>query len=121
VFGIRTSREREDIEHVFGFLPEFRDLGWLPLGTDGCGCYYVLATRSVDLPLRPVYFIDPYQDGGYGMPTYAVASGLWPFLRFLFQSELSDRTWPFDRAVVLAADPALAEIRSAPLPWGVDD
>src|SRR5215831_19437937 len=31
VYGLR------DFEHVYGFLPEFRDNCWLPLGTDGCG------------------------------------------------------------------------------------
>jgi hypothetical protein len=64
-----------------------------------------------------VYFIDPYQDGGYGVPTYAVASGLWRFLWFLFRSELGDRSWPFDRAAVLVADPELAGVRGARLPW----
>jgi hypothetical protein len=111
IYGLR------DFEHVYAFLPEFRDNRWLPLGTDGCGDYYVLALDSPDHPLQPVYFIDPYQEGGYGAPSYAVASGFWRFLRFLFKHELGERGWPFDVALVLAEDPDLARVTSARLPW----
>jgi hypothetical protein len=101
-------------------LPEFKANSWLPLGTDGCGDYYVLALASEPDPLRPVYFIDPYQDGGYSRPTYAVASELWLFLRFLFRDELGDRSWPFESRSVLVSDPLLAQVRGAPLPWEAD-
>jgi hypothetical protein len=110
VFGLR------DFEEVYGFLSEFRDRGWLPLGTDGCGDYYVLALDSEDRPLQPVYFIDPYVDG-YSVPTYAVASSFWRFLWFLFNEELEERGWPFDPEFVLRHDATLAEVRSAALPW----
>ena len=88
VFGIG------DFERVDGFLPEFRENRWLPLGTDGCGDYYVLALDSEDKPLCPVYFIDPYRSG-YSTPDYAVASGFWRFLWFLFKAEMGERRWPF--------------------------
>lgn len=114
VFGLK------DFEEVYGFMPEFKERLWLPLGTDGCGDYYVLALDPEDGPLRPVYFIDPYASG-YGAPTYAVASGFWQFLRFLFRHELGERGWPFDAAFVLASDPELAGVRSAPLPWEADE
>lgn len=114
VFGL------EDFAEVYGFLPGFKERLWLPLGTDGCGNYYVLALDSADRPLRPVYFIDPY-NSGYDAPTYAVASGFWRFLRFLFRGELGERGWPFDAAHVLAADPELAGLKSAPLPWDADE
>ena len=90
IFGIRPRRESQDMEGVFEFLPEFKKNRWLPLGTDGCGNYYVLALASEPTPLRPVYFIDAYQEKGYKVPTYAVASEFWLFLRFLFRSELGD-------------------------------
>src|SRR4051812_5659230 len=35
-----------DFENVYGFMPEFKERHWLPLGTDGCGDYYVLAFDS---------------------------------------------------------------------------
>ena len=113
-FGLR------DFERVDGFLPVFRERRWLPLGTDGCGDYYVLALDSGDHPLQPVYFIDPYR-GGYGVPSYVVASGFWRFLRFLFKHEVGERGWPFDPTFVLRQDPELATVTSAPLPWVADE
>jgi hypothetical protein len=115
VYGLR------DFAHTYGFLSEFQDRGWLPLGTDGCGGYYVLALDSDDTPLRPVYFIAPYQAGGYSVPTYAVASEFWRFLWFLFRSELGEQRWPFDAEFVLAHDPALKDVSSALLPWVADE
>src|SRR5579884_3879178 len=84
VYGIRPRREHLDMERVLDFLPVFKANRWLPLATDGCGDYFVLALGPQEDAQRPVLFIDPYEDGGYGVPAYAVASGLWPFLRFLF-------------------------------------
>lgn len=116
VYGLK------DFKDVYKYLPEFRERLWLPLGTDGCGDYYVLALDSEDRPLRPVDFIEPYSSlEGYEAPTYVVASGFWRFLRFLFREELGERGWPFDAAHVLAADPELAHVRSAPLPWVADE
>jgi hypothetical protein len=117
VYGIRPRREHQDMEGVYEFLPEFKQNRWLPLGTDGCGGYYVLALTSEPTELRPVYFVDAYQEKGYKVPTYAVTSEFWVFLRFLFRSELGDRGWPFDSEVVLASDPDLSRVKGAPLPW----
>jgi SMI1 / KNR4 family (SUKH-1) len=117
LFGIRPRRGLLDIERALGFVPVFRENGWLPLGTDGCGDYYVLALGPAEDSPRPVLFVDPHGEGGYGVAAYAVGSGLWPFLRFLFRRELGEGGWPFDQAAVLAGDPGLAEIRAAPLPW----
>jgi hypothetical protein len=119
VYGIRPRREHLDMEGVYEFLPEFKQNHWLPLGTDGCGNYYVLALASEPSELRPVYFIDASQDNGYKAPTYAVASESWHFLRFLFRSELGDHAWPFDSKTVLANDPELSRVKGAPMPWDV--
>lgn len=115
VFGLR------DFDETDKFLPEFKERGWLPLGSHGCGDYYVLALDSEDRLLRPVYFVDRYQDDGYAAPTYAVALGFWRFLWFLFKEELGERRWPFDKGFVLASDPALGNVRSARLPWVADE
>jgi hypothetical protein len=98
--------------------PVFKEKLWLPLGTDGCGNYYVLALDSSDKPLQPVYFIDCIK--GYDEPNHVVASGFWQFLRFLFQDELGDRRWPFQPEHVLGQDPDLARVKCAPLPWRLD-
>lgn len=110
----------EDFCRVYRYRTTFKERLWLPLGTDGCGCDYVLALESEDKPLRPVYFVDPYSSG-LDTPTYAVASGFWPFLRFMFRHELGERGWPFDAAFVLASDPDLARVKGAPLPWVADE
>jgi hypothetical protein len=120
IYGIRPRRKHLDMEAVYEYLPEFKKNRWLPLGTDGCGNYYVLALASEPESLRPVYFVDAYQDGGYGRPTYAVASELWQFLRFLFRAELGKGGWPFDSRTVLRSDPMLAQVYGAPLPWKAD-
>ena len=117
VFGIRPWCKHLDMEAVYEYLPEFKANKWLPLGTDGCGNYYVLALESEPEPLRPIYFVDAYQDGGYSRSTYSVASELWLFLRFLFRDELGKSGWPFDSRSVLRSDPLLAKVRGAPLPW----
>ena len=104
-----------EFEEVYGFIPEFRANRWLPLGTDGCGNYFVLATDSS--PLRPVFFVDGLQDGGYGVPTYAVASHYWRFLRFLLQRELGETRWPFERDYVTEWDLDFESITGATLPW----
>ena len=87
----------------------------MPIAGDGCGNYFVLALNSADLPLRPVYFIDHEVD--FGVPGYAVASGLWHFLRGVLRKERGDFYWPFKAKQALALDPDLKRIRGAPLPW----
>lgn len=108
-----------DYKRTFGILPEFQERQWLPLGTDGCGDYYVLALNSEDLPLHPVYFIDSIREG-YEKPSYVVASGFWRFLWFMFKHELGERGWPFNKGYVLAHDPDIATIKSAVLPWDAE-
>ena len=36
VYGLKDFRK------VYGFMPGFKERLWLPLGTDGCGGYYVV-------------------------------------------------------------------------------
>ena len=118
IFGIHPRREHLDIEGIYEFVPEFKTNNWIPVGTDGCGDYYVLAVTSPDYPLQPVYFVDVWQDGRYSVPTYAVASSFLQFLRFLFRQELErEPGWPFDSTMVLVIDPELAKVKSAKMPW----
>jgi hypothetical protein len=81
----------------------------------------VLALDSAERLLSPVYFIDPYQHGGFGVPTYAAVSGLGQFLWFLFQKELGERRWPFMLEFVMGHDPDLAQVKSALMPWLADE
>lgn len=104
MFGIRPKREHLDIEMVLAFVPGWRDRGWLPIAGDGCGNYYIVATRGDFGPNHPVLFFDMIHDRE--VPEYVVASDVGPFLKFLFEDDLkmSDR-WPFDRSYVVSKDP----------------
>jgi hypothetical protein len=117
IYGILPRRRHLDIESVYGLYSGFKHKQWLPLGTDGCGNFFVLALNSEPTGIRPVYFVDVHQGTSHELPTYAVASELWLFLRFLFRAELGNTSWPFDASAVLANDTELASVTGAPLPW----
>jgi hypothetical protein len=97
--------------------PSWKDKGWIPVAGDGCGNYYVLATRGsgVETAKRPIYFVDTSMDRE--KPAYVVASDLWHFLRFILRDELGRDYWPFKKYRVLEEDPDLEEAPGAPKPW----
>jgi hypothetical protein len=121
IYGIRPKRNHLDIEGHYEYLPEFKENRWIPIGSDGCGDYYVIALAPHHQSLDPVYFIDLHLDGCFAKPTYVVASGFLRFLRFLFREELGlESGWPFDEKMVLANDPDLAHCTGALTPWEAD-
>lgn len=89
------------------------------MGADGCGDYYVLATRPEDGPGTPVFFVEPIRDPD--SPGYVVASDLFHFLRAYFKSDLGERGWPCEPKTVLQDDPALADHRTYPKCWEADE
>ncbi len=103
-------------------LPEWIDRKWLPIAADGCGNHY-LVDLTVATPERTVVFfnetiIDACEK------QYAVASNIWIFSELFALYEINfdphvDQ-WPFDRDLTLKRDPAMAKVRSAPLPWQLD-
>jgi len=140
-YGIPPLPKDSDIESVFAFHPTWHDNGWLPIANDGCGDYFVVPTRAEFGKGCPVLFIDAHED--FDIPSYIVASGVgkllesllrkaiedslhdakeisrpsvWPFLG---EWDLRDR-WPFDEALVRAADPDIVRFRGVPLPWDLD-
>jgi cell wall assembly regulator SMI1 len=103
--------------------PEWRQSGWLPIASDGCGDYYVVLSQMRVGPMgtSPVAFID---QSDYRKLDYVTASGLWKFFWFLFERELlfqdnRETYWPFDKEKVLRIDPALAECDGLIKPWDV--
>ncbi len=119
VSGIRTRDPHDDARRMFERFPNWMEKGWIRVGSDGCGNYYVLATRPEDGPGTPVFFIDNHRDRD--APCYVVASGLFPFLRSYFRSDLGERGWPCDPKHVLADDPALSLYIRHPKCWEADD
>jgi len=77
---------------IFLMMNDLEENGWLPLAGDGCGDYYVLASKST-VPSTPptLLFID---QSDYHLAAYAVASGLWHFLWFLLEDELLTQEEP---------------------------
>ena len=115
MLGVRTSQMSDDIECKYRRRPDWLERGWIPIARDGCGNYYVIATREQDGPGNPVFFLD--RQDGLIEPSYVVASGLWTFLRFYLQHDLGESGWPFDPSKVLREDPALAHYTTVPKPW----
>jgi hypothetical protein len=113
------------LDWYFKEYPAWKKTGWWPVASDGCGDLYIL-TSEIAIPstgTHPVCFLD---QSDFSQPQYAVASGLWKFLRFLLEKEVllaqgNENYWPWDKEVVLAVDPALAECRGVPLPWEIED
>ncbi len=118
VFGIRPYDEWYDIEYYYtpALYPEWLTKGWIPIASDGCGDYYVIATHPDWGPGSPVLFLDKAKE--LLAPEYLVASDLWHFLRFYLAKELGERGWPFTRDMVLSVDPGLAGRPTSILPWG---
>ena len=134
LFGIRSGSQsrtgsppnRMDVESIYSVFPEFLEPGWLPVGTDGCGSYYIVPLREDFGPGFPAVFHD---HAGLYEPTYIVASDLEHFIKFLIEAEVShaasksyrvwddDDAWPFNKEEVVRKDPAILNFTGVPLPW----
>ena len=117
IYGVRPDLAFLDIGYLLDLHPEWINQGWIPIAGDGCGSYYVLATRSSTRRGHPIFFIDEYD---YNVPAYVVASNLWSFLWFLLQDEFGRDYWPQDKDKVLEIDPDLSEYSEIPRLWEVD-
>ncbi|MFI5713381.1 SMI1/KNR4 family protein [Kribbella sp. NPDC051620] len=120
--NLSGPREHLDMSFCLDLLPGWRERRWLPVAGDGCGDYYVLDASQSHYPGDAIFFVD---QSDYDALDYAVASDLPTFLRqhllcLLDPDPELDSTprWPFDRAITLAVDPRLAELRTPRLlPW----
>ena len=122
LYGINPISPYLDMVSLLNEFPSWRAKGWIPLGSDGCGDYYVLSSEVVSGGTTPVLFID---QSDYDNADYVVASSLWKFLRFLFIDEIVAKKngqgyWPFEKKKVIAEDPDILLCKEAPLPWEAD-
>lgn len=118
VYGLGSRRHSygpADIGEILDRRPSWIERGWIPVGSDGFGNYYVLATRPEDGPGTPVLFVEPINDPD--IPSYVVASDLFRFLRFYFRKDLGEQGWPCDPDKVLPDDPALSAYSRHPKCW----
>ena len=112
--GLGTDAAWE-VEATLQMEPRWTHRGWIPVGADGNGDYYLAASASSREPEGLVFFVDQMD---FSVPDYVVGSDMWHFLYGLACQELrSEEWWPFERDRMLEVDPALATVASALLPW----
>jgi hypothetical protein len=121
LYGLKCSGRPISIETSLESEPQWVDEGWFPIANDGCGDYYVLASKekAPASSTHPVFFLD---QSDYQQPGYVVASSLKYFLWFLLTNEIllqqgTSCFWPFEKSKVLAVDPALDSVKGVRFPW----
>lgn len=119
LFGICPENDFVDIEAHYRLRPHWRENGWIPVAGDGCGDYYVLDTAATTRSGHPILFLDHEEAVRDSCDTvsYVVASGLWPFLRYILLEESDAEYNIWDEQDALRADPGLADYSGAARPW----
>jgi hypothetical protein len=119
LFGIRPDWDFLDIEARASGFPWWREKRWIPVAGDGCGNYYVLDLRSKTRSGHPTLFLDwaDSVENSLDTASYVVASGLWPFLRYILSCEINEGYDLWNQREALRHDSGLADIRDLPLPW----
>jgi len=117
IVGLGTKRSSQDASRILEIYPEWRDKGWIPIAGDGCGNYYVVATKNEYGKGEPVLFIDVNIDRS--RPVFVAASNTWFFLRFLLRKELDESKWPYSEVDVVREDPEITIFVGVSLPWDV--
>jgi hypothetical protein len=113
IFGVRPALAFLDIEQLYESYPGWRDQGWVPVASDGCGNYYVAARAGKHWP---IVFIDTVEDADQA--AFIVASGVLKFVIALLEKELGETGWPFNEAKVTASDPSIIGLGDTfTLPW----
>lgn len=96
-------------ERSLDLYPEWIQLGWLPIASDGCGGYFVYPTSSERHAPRPIFLVRP--DESSIDPQCFVASHVVFFLIRLFESELNgEEDDPFLPEIIQATDPAAEQV-----------
>ena len=113
MYGACPDSPNLDIEGKYPSVSPWRRNGWIPVAGDGCGDYYVLDTTRTTRNGHPVLFLDHEEsvETYCDKVGYVVASGLWPFLRYIFLGEL------LNKQEALREDPGLADVVGVPRPW----
>ena len=119
VYGVCPDDDYVDIAAKYRLRPHWLERGWVPVAGDGCGNYYVLDLARRTRSGHPVLFLD-WEDSSdlvCDTPSYVVASGLWPFLRYLLLGEKKAAYNIWDEEEALREDPGLADVEGVLRPW----
>jgi cell wall assembly regulator SMI1 len=119
-FGVAPQpHEGLDMESVYASWSDWAMKGWIPLGDDQTGDYYMAGTAQSIEPEGVVFFLDTHQS--FEEPWFVVASDVWHFMKGYLSDERGDDWWPFDRDAVVASDPEILRYSSLVLPWERDE
>jgi cell wall assembly regulator SMI1 len=146
MFGIGTPTDFLDIESILDIHPGWKSKKWIPVASDACGNYYLVATQQEFGRGYPVFFVEA--TSGSDSPQYIVASDIGHFVIALLEQELADidlpferldglsfeeltapgspfkelseHRWPFDENRVMQTDPHIVDFPGLTLPWMPD-
>jgi cell wall assembly regulator SMI1 len=129
LYGVHPPGFPLRMEKILEIYPLWREKKWIPISSDGCGNYYLMATQGEFGQGHPIFFVEAVTDET--APRYIVASDLGHFLVLVMESELAQRDldavetelepspW-FNEQKVLHDDPAILNFHGVPLPWNAD-
>jgi hypothetical protein len=116
-FGTTSAQEGRRIEEVWEFFPEWEMRGWVPIGRDVFGNYYVKSVPEES----PVCFVDAFKPDVF---RHAVASDAlhFAFFSLLERKSLNEdatwKKWPYEKGFVLHYDPNLDQASpDYEMPW----
>lgn len=115
LLGISKQNNAYSIEELYKLYPQWQNQGWLPVGDDGCGNYYITTIEKKLSNDHPVFFVEATFDPD--KIAYVVASSISHFVEFLIERELKLNRWPFDQNYVLLKDPDILKFKAYGLPW----
>ena len=119
-FGVAPQpHDGLDIEYALATWSDWATRGWIPLGCDEMGDYYMTGTARSAEPEGIVFFLDTHQS--FEEPWFVVASDVWHFMKGYLSDERGEDWWPFDRDTVVASDPEILRCSSLVLPWARDE
>jgi hypothetical protein len=121
-FGIGEAQKGSNMEELWRLCPRLRDIGWIPVGEDNFGNYFV-RVASESGGRSGVFYAEAT------MPDkleYAVASDTLHFALFYLRHFEACQSWkmsgwPEDKSFVLSQDPELARVEGAPFYWDAHD
>lgn len=107
---------------MFERFPEFANLCWFPIASDGCGSFWVMPLRG---DRHPIIFVD--HEDGMDKGSYVAGSDLDHFLEMILERQIlhdrdfdwSDR-WPGDEDFVRARDPNIGPYDGVLPMWDAD-
>jgi hypothetical protein len=117
-FGLDPAYRDRNIEGVWQAVPYLHQEGWIPVGNDAFGNYYVRVV-SESGGRSGVFHVEGTMADELA---YVVASDTLHLAEFVLEEREvlnSGKTygWPWDKSFVLSKDPELRHIEGARFPW----